>query len=248
MPKTIYYVGLKTRENGGETAFISETQIRWFLGDSHPIADNVASRMLAHPDVFSDKSPEERARLAEEARQRAAEEQAAARNPGNSGGSMSMEAFLAALPAGAKITLPNGTEIKMPVAGNAGATTPVYGSLEGAHTSSVAARLAAHTGANNEDGQPTTALNAGVGDATGFGEGDRVTETKVGESNTAGMSLAPGATVASIPVDASGKVLTTDQATANTGPGTATATDGGNGRFLPTSRAQAATGKTTKAK
>lgn len=46
----IKYVGVK---QDGETAFIHDTKITWFQGDSHEIADAIAARMLKHPDVFA---------------------------------------------------------------------------------------------------------------------------------------------------------------------------------------------------
>lgn len=185
MPKTLYYVGLKTRENGGETAFMPETQIRWFPGDSHAVADNVASRMLAHPDVFSDKSPEERAKLAEEARARALQEQAAAR-PAQAGGG-TLEQLLAALPPGTTITLANGTKIEVPAGGlvqeqeDAAQFRPGATGLAGAHTSSVAQRLSAATGIDGAlDGEVAMQLQ----------------ETQTSPSTDASaISLAPGASV-----------------------------------------------------
>lgn len=46
----IKYVGVK---QDGETAFIHDTKITWLQGDSHDVADDVAARMLKHPDVFA---------------------------------------------------------------------------------------------------------------------------------------------------------------------------------------------------
>ena len=43
------YVGLKDEE----TAFSPETGITWTPGSSHEVPDNLAKRMLAHPDVFA---------------------------------------------------------------------------------------------------------------------------------------------------------------------------------------------------
>lgn len=43
------YVGLKNEE----TAFSPETGITWTPGSSHDVADLIAKRMLAHPDVFA---------------------------------------------------------------------------------------------------------------------------------------------------------------------------------------------------
>lgn len=43
------YVGLKDEE----TAFSPETGITWTPGSSHDVADLIAKRMLAHPDVFA---------------------------------------------------------------------------------------------------------------------------------------------------------------------------------------------------
>lgn len=52
MTKQIKYVGVK---EDGETAFFSESGgITWMPGDSHPIADKLAERMLNHPDVFAE--------------------------------------------------------------------------------------------------------------------------------------------------------------------------------------------------
>lgn len=51
----IKYVGLKEEE----TAFSSETGITWFPGSSHPVPDNLARRMLQHPDVFELDTPDE---------------------------------------------------------------------------------------------------------------------------------------------------------------------------------------------
>ncbi len=43
------YVGTKSH---GSTAFKAQTGITWFPGDSHDIKDDVAAKMLKHPDVF----------------------------------------------------------------------------------------------------------------------------------------------------------------------------------------------------
>lgn len=43
------YVGLKDEE----TAFSPETGITWTPGSSHEVPDQLAKRMLAHPDVFA---------------------------------------------------------------------------------------------------------------------------------------------------------------------------------------------------
>lgn len=43
------YVGTKSN---GSTAFKAQTGITWFSGDSHDIKDDVAAKMLKHPDVF----------------------------------------------------------------------------------------------------------------------------------------------------------------------------------------------------
>lgn len=47
----IKYVGLKL---DGETAFKSECGITWMQGDEHEIRDDLAKRMLRHPDVFEE--------------------------------------------------------------------------------------------------------------------------------------------------------------------------------------------------
>lgn len=46
----IKYVGVK---QDGETAFIHDTKITWFPGDSFDIDAGIAKRMLNHPDVFA---------------------------------------------------------------------------------------------------------------------------------------------------------------------------------------------------
>lgn len=52
MAKQIKYVGTK---EDGETAFFHETGgITWMPGDSHPVPEKVAERMLKHPDVFAE--------------------------------------------------------------------------------------------------------------------------------------------------------------------------------------------------
>lgn len=43
------YVGTKPN---GSTAFKAQTGITWFPGDEHDIKDDVAAKMLKHPDVF----------------------------------------------------------------------------------------------------------------------------------------------------------------------------------------------------
>jgi hypothetical protein len=195
LTRRIWYVGLKGQTAQGETAFSHLTGVVWRDGDVHDIPSGVASQMLAHPDVFSDKSPEERAAIAEEARQRAAAEDAKR----SAAPAIDMAALLASLPPGASIQLADGRVLSM----SAG-PAPEPGSLAGAHTSPMAQRLAAATGAVNEDGSPTTRLEQQVGDATGagFGGGDAlVQETKVGggEDAGAGISLAPGGKVAPAP-------------------------------------------------
>lgn len=195
--RRIWYVGLKGEQPAGETAFSHLTGISWRSGDVHDIPSAIASQMLAHPDVFSDKSPEEREALAKEARARALQEQAQQASP--AGG---LAAILGVLPAGTTINLPDGRVLSVSAGSAPAAAGGVAGSLEGAHTSSMAARLAAATGANNEEGAPTTSLTGQVGDATGgaFGGDDtRVQETQVGGGTNVtadSMSLAPGGTVA----------------------------------------------------
>lgn len=49
MPQ-IKYVGLKTT---GEQAFIDDTKLEWFPGDSHEVSAAHAEKMLKHPDVFA---------------------------------------------------------------------------------------------------------------------------------------------------------------------------------------------------
>lgn len=49
MPK-IKYVGLKT---AGEQAFIEDTKLEWFPGDSHEVSAAHAEKMIKHPDVFA---------------------------------------------------------------------------------------------------------------------------------------------------------------------------------------------------
>jgi hypothetical protein len=195
LTRRIWYVGLKGDHPQGETAFSHLTSIVWRTGDVHDIPSGIASQMLAHPDVFSDKSPEERAALAEEARQHALQEQQAQQQ---AGAGLNLESLLSVLPPGASITLADGRVLSVSAAAG---PAPVPGSLEGAHASSMAARLAGHTGATNEDGQPTTKLEQQVGDATGAGFGgsdQRVQETRVGGDANAqdGINLAPGAKVA----------------------------------------------------
>lgn len=51
MAKQIKYVGVK---EDGETAFVHETGITWYPGDSHAVPEKVAERMLRHPDVFAE--------------------------------------------------------------------------------------------------------------------------------------------------------------------------------------------------
>lgn len=194
--RKIWYVGAKGDQPQGETAFKELTGIAWRTGDVYDIPAAIASQMLAHPDIFSDKSPEERARIAAEARARAAREQAAAQ-AGSSGAGIA--AVLGSLPPGTSITLPDGRVITV-------STGPApAGSLDGAHTSALAQRLAAATGAQNEDGNPTAPLSAAVGDITGaagapaagFGDADeKVTETVTSTTVDPEISLAPGATVA----------------------------------------------------
>ena len=46
----IAYVGVKL---DGETAFTDKTGITWMPGDSFEVADDVATKMLQHPDVFA---------------------------------------------------------------------------------------------------------------------------------------------------------------------------------------------------
>lgn len=190
--RKIWYVGAKGDQPQGETAFKELTGIAWRTGDVYDIPAAIASQMLAHPDVFSDKSPEERARIAAEARARAAREQAAAQ-AGSSGAGIG--AVLASLPPGTSITLPDGRVITV-------STGPApAGSLEGAHTSALAQRLAAATGAQNEDGNPTTSLisSDSAEDSSGiFGQDDgKVEETTVdATADASSISLAPGATVA----------------------------------------------------
>ena len=55
MPQ-IKYVGLKMT---GEQAFIDDTKLEWFPGDSHEVSAAHAEKMLKHPDVFAlaDKVP-----------------------------------------------------------------------------------------------------------------------------------------------------------------------------------------------
>ena len=49
MPQ-IKYVGLKMT---GEQAFIDDTKLEWFPGDSHEVSAAHAEKMLKHPDVFA---------------------------------------------------------------------------------------------------------------------------------------------------------------------------------------------------
>lgn len=46
----IAYVGVKL---DGETAFIDKTGITWMPGDVFEVANDVATKMLQHPDVFA---------------------------------------------------------------------------------------------------------------------------------------------------------------------------------------------------
>lgn len=51
------YVGLKA---DGERAFQHDTGIEWFPGSRHEVSDQMAAKMLKHPDVFAvdDEQPE----------------------------------------------------------------------------------------------------------------------------------------------------------------------------------------------
>ncbi|MFZ2306838.1 MAG: hypothetical protein WAW73_17465 [Rhodoferax sp.] len=44
------YVGLKVN---GSTAFKAQTGITWLPGDCHEVKDDIAAKMLKHPDVFA---------------------------------------------------------------------------------------------------------------------------------------------------------------------------------------------------
>lgn len=45
------YVGLKL---DGERAFQQETGIEWFPGSQHAVTEDMAAKMLKHPDVFEE--------------------------------------------------------------------------------------------------------------------------------------------------------------------------------------------------
>lgn len=46
----VKYVGLKVN---GSTAFKAQTGITWLPGDCHEVKDDIAAKMLKHPDVFA---------------------------------------------------------------------------------------------------------------------------------------------------------------------------------------------------
>jgi hypothetical protein len=181
----IRYVGSKQ----SETAFSSATQIVWRPGDVHPIPAGLASKMLEHPDVFTDDDNPQETPQAKAAREAASRPAAAA-----GAAPASIYDFL---PPGTKITMPNGAVIEVPGLSTA---TPEIAQAVGAQlvrsVGTVDPQLAAIGDPNAQD--PTSANFAKplAGRMANFTDPD-LAETPVNEAvDESSIRLAPGTTVA----------------------------------------------------